>query len=83
MRELLAQSKEKLKCLTTEHRELHGSVSKVGKTIDRNFVSDLSQTTKTDVMLEERNVHLLNKVIAQHFYRNGMNDVADTLVQVT
>ncbi|KAG4072618.1 hypothetical protein HA402_004707 [Bradysia odoriphaga] len=81
LRELLATSKEKLRRLTTEHRELHGFVSKVGKTIDRNFVSDLSSTTKTDVLLEEHNIHLLNKVIAQHFYRQGMDDVADSLVQ--
>lgn len=82
LRDLLAKSKEKLRRLTTDHREVHGSVSKVGKTIDRNFVSDLSSTTKTDVLLEEHNIHLLNKVIAQHFYRQGMDDVADTLVQV-
>lgn len=82
LRDLLAKSKEKLRRLQTDHRELHGSVSKVGKTIDRNFVSDLSSTTKTDVLLEERNIHLLNKVIAQHFYRQGMEDVADTFVRV-
>lgn len=82
LRDLLAKSKEKLRRLTTDHRDLHGSVSKVGKTIDRNFVSDLSSTTKTDVLIEDRNIHLLNKVIAQHFYRQGMDDVADTLVQV-
>lgn len=82
LRDLLAKSKEKLRRLTTDHRDLHGSVSKVGKTIDRQFVSDLSSTTKTDVLLEERNIHLLNKVIAQHFYRQGMDDVADTLVEV-
>lgn len=82
VRDLLAQSKEKLRRLTTEHRELHGFVSKVGKAIDRNFVSDLSSTTKTDVLLEDHNIHLLNKVIAQHFYRQGMDDVADSLVQV-
>lgn len=82
LRELLATSKEKLRRLTAEHRELHGFVSKVGKTIDRNFVSDLSSTTKTDVLLEDHNIHLLNKVIAQHFYRQGMDDVADSLIQV-
>lgn len=82
MRDLLANSKEKLRRLTTEHRDVHASVSRVGKTIDKNFVSDLSSTTKTDVLLEDRNIHLLNKVIAQHFYRQGMDDVAETLIQV-
>ncbi|KAJ6646874.1 E3 ubiquitin-protein ligase RMND5A [Pseudolycoriella hygida] len=81
LRDLLAKSREKLRRLTTDHRDIHTSVSKVGKTIDRNFISDLSLTTKSDVMLEERNVHLLNKVIAQHFYRQGKDDIADTLVK--
>lgn len=81
LRDVLAKSKEKLQRLTTDHRELHSSVSKVGKGVDRNFVSDLSSTTRNDVMVHERNIQLLNKVIAQHFYRQGMDDVADIVIQ--
>lgn len=82
LRDALSKAKEKLQRLTTDHRDLHGTVSKVGKAVDRNFVSDLSSTTRTDVLVHERNIQLLNKVIAQHFYRQGMDDVADTLVKV-
>lgn len=78
---VLARSKEKLQRLTSEHRDLHGTVSKVGKAIDRNFVCDLSSTARNDVLVHERNVQLLNKVIAQHFYRQGMDDVADSIIQ--
>lgn len=81
LRDALAKAKEKLQRLTTDHRDLHGTVSKVGKAIDRNFVSDLSSTTRTDVLVHEENIQLLNKVIAQHFYRQGMDDVADTLIK--
>lgn len=77
----LAKAKEKLQRLTTDHRDLHGAVSKVGRTIDRNFVSDFSSTTRNDVMMHEQNIHLLNKVIAQHFQRNNMEDVAATLIK--
>lgn len=77
----LAKAKEKLQRLTTEHRDLHGAVSKVGKTIDRNFVSDFSSTTRTDVLVHEQNIQLLNKVIAQHYQRNNMNEVAATLIK--
>lgn len=82
LRDLLTKSKEKLRRLNTDHRDLHSSVSRVGKTIDRHFKADLSTATKTDVLLEEQNIRMLNKIIAQHFYRQGMDDVADTLVQV-
>lgn len=68
--------------MTTEHRDLHGTVSKVGKSIDRNFVSDFSSTSRTDVLLYPKNMDLLNKVIAQHFYRQGMDDVAKLIIKV-
>lgn len=77
----LAKAKEKLHRLTTDHRDLHGAVSKVGKTIDRNFVSDFSSTTRNDVLVHEQNIQLLNKVVAQHFQRNNMDEVAATLIK--
>lgn len=76
----MAKSKEKLQRLASDHREVHAVVSKVGKAIDRNFVSDLSSTTRNDVLVHDRNIQLLNKVIAQHFYRQGMDDVADVVI---
>lgn len=81
LHDALAKAKEKLHRLTTDHRDLHGAVSKVGKTIDRNFVSDFSSTTRNDVLVHEQNIQLLNKVIAQHFQRNNMDDVAATLIR--
>lgn len=80
LRDALANTKEKLQRITTDHRDLHSTVSKVGKTIDRNFVSDYSSTTRTDVLTHEQNIQLLNKVIAQHLHRNNLDDVAATLV---
>lgn len=79
LRDALSKTKEKLQRLTTDHRDLHGTVSKVGKTIDRNFVSDFSSTTRNDVLVQEQNIQLLNKVIAQHLHRNNLDDVAATL----
>lgn len=79
----VAQAKDTLTNLAKEHRDLHGFVSKVGKSIDRNFTSDFTSTARTDALANEENVQLLNKVIAQHFYRQGMDDVADTLIKVS
>lgn len=77
----IANAKDKLQRLTTDHRDLHGTVSKVGKAIDRNFVGDFTATSRNDVFQSDRNVVLLNKIMAQHFYRQGMDDVADTLIR--
>lgn len=81
LNDALTKTKDKLHRLTTEHRDLHGTVSKVGKAIDRNFVPDFTATSRTDAFQTERNVMLLNKIMAQHFYRQGMDDVADTLIK--
>lgn len=82
LKDAVARAKEKVHNLTISHRDLHGTVSKVGKAIDRNFVSDFATTSTTlDVFAKQQNIELLNKIIAQHFYRQGMDDVADTLIK--
>ena len=69
--------------LATEHRELHSTVSKVGKAIDRNFIADFASTSREDVFSGTEKTHLLNQVICQHFYRQGMLDIADELAAVS
>lgn len=63
-----------------DHRDLHGSVSKVGKAIDRNFTADFTSITRHDLFQNERNIKLLDKNIAQHFFRQGITDVAESLL---
>lgn len=82
LKDALTSDKEKLQKLTADHRDLHGTVSKVGKAIDRNFESDFTATTRNDVFATDRNVQLLNTIIAQHFFRQGMEDVAKNLIKV-
>ncbi|XP_073835348.1 required for meiotic nuclear division 5 protein souji [Musca autumnalis] len=79
--EALQKTNEKLQRLSSEHRELHGAVSKVGKVIDRNFISDFTATTRTDALQDEENIMLLNKVMAKHYCRQGMDDVAQLLIK--
>ncbi|XP_060844989.1 E3 ubiquitin-protein ligase RMND5A-like [Rhopalosiphum padi] len=77
---LIHKSKEKTQKLAIEHRELHSTVSKVGKAIDRNFVSDFDATCKVDIFDDPKNATFLNYIICQHFYRQGDLDIADELV---
>ncbi|KAJ9579561.1 hypothetical protein L9F63_004746 [Diploptera punctata] len=81
LRQAMNKIREAVQRLATDHRDLHSTVSKVGKAIDRNFVSDFASTSREDVFSGTDKVQLLNQVICQHFYRQGMLDIADELAQ--
>lgn len=82
---VLSQCAKKVKDVVTaiaaEHRDLHGTVSKVGKAIDKNFVSDFSTTSNEEVFNASENARLLNRVISEHFLRQGMLDIAEELIK--
>ena len=65
--------------VASEHRDLHSSVSKVGKAIDRNFVSDFDCTSREDVFSGQSKSSLLTEVILQHLYREGKLEIGETL----
>jgi len=63
------------------HRDLHLSVSRVGKAVDRNFVSDYDSTSRDDIFTSPEQATMLNQVILQHFYRQGQLEIAETLAK--
>lgn len=66
-----------------EHRDTHACVSRVGKAIDRSFVGELSGAAPRDALFSApENRHLLDRAVAQHLYRQGLDCVADVVVQV-
>ncbi|CAO1361547.1 unnamed protein product [Diamesa tonsa] len=81
LKDAIQRSKLKLQQFCVEHRDLHGTVSKVGKSIDRNFCGDFTAVTRHDLFESERNIKLLNENIVQHFFRMGMDDIAETLIR--
>lgn len=62
--------------ISTEHKELHVTISKFGKTIDKSFTID---TFKPEGIPLESNA--LNEVIAQHFFRQGKFDLGEMFIQ--
>lgn len=80
VKQVLDKVKDNLSRLTTDHKDLHGNVSKVGKSIDRNFMSDYSTTDREDVFRDPNNTVLLNRIITQHLYYEGMDEIADTFI---
>lgn len=83
LQQAMTKVKETVSRLATDHRDLHSTVSKVGKAIDRNFVADFAATSREDVFSSPQKIELLNKVICQHFCRQGLHDVADELAKVS
>lgn len=81
LRNVIKRSKLKLQQIAALHRSLHLNVSKVGKAIDRNFTPDYHSIAPIDLFECDKYLEILNQVIAEHFYRQGMNDVADTLIR--
>ena len=66
---------------STEHRDLHGTVSKVGKAIDRNFVSDFASVANETLYDEPEKRSILNRAIVEHFLRQGQVDIANELIR--
>uniref|UniRef100_A0A8C4R9L0 Required for meiotic nuclear division 5 homolog B n=1 Tax=Eptatretus burgeri TaxID=7764 RepID=A0A8C4R9L0_EPTBU len=64
--------------LASDHKDIHGSVSKVGKAIDR---TDVSSVAMEGVFNSSERQQLLNRVLVEHLLRQGMLDVAETLSQ--
>jgi len=67
--------------IATDHRDLHSTVSKVGKAIDRNFVPDFDSTSREDVFSGPTKENLLHEVVLQHLYRQGQLVIAESLAQ--
>lgn len=82
---IIAQNSKKIKdtisCLSQEHKDLHSSVSKVGKAVDRNFVSDFGAVVNENALKGDQKKRLINEVICEHFLRQGMLDIAEQLIQ--
>lgn len=72
--------KETTNKVALEHKELHTYVSKIGKSIDRNFASDFTGTTQEDIFTGKAS-DLLNEAIAEHLLRQGQVGIADQLIQ--
>ena len=66
---------------SSEHRDIHSSVSRVGKAIDKNFISDYVCVGNETLFEKEENGTILNKVIIEHFLRQGNSDIAEKLIQ--
>ncbi|XP_002741553.1 E3 ubiquitin-protein ligase RMND5A-like [Saccoglossus kowalevskii] len=76
----LQKVKDSVTCIGTNHKDLHSSVSKVGKAIDRNFMPDINALGQESKFETPEKIHLINEVVCEHFFRKGMLDIAEQLI---
>ncbi|XP_063538508.1 E3 ubiquitin-protein ligase RMND5A isoform X1 [Cydia strobilella] len=79
--ELAASIKQNVANLSTDHRELHATVSRVGKSIDRHFIADYASVApKAESFCNDANRPIMEQAIAQHLYRQGLEEAGDAFV---
>ncbi|XP_036096059.1 E3 ubiquitin-protein transferase RMND5B isoform X3 [Molossus molossus] len=74
--------KDTVQKLALDHKDIHSSVSRVGKAIDRNFDSEICGVVSDAVWDSwEKQQHILQMAIVEHLYQRGMLSVAEELCQ--
>ncbi|XP_054167491.1 E3 ubiquitin-protein ligase RMND5A-like [Oppia nitens] len=78
---VIKKTRNTISQFSSEHRDIHASVSRIGKVIDKNFVYDYSSVNNEAVFENPANVNILNQVIVEHFLRQGMLEIAEQLTK--
>ncbi|XP_071468168.1 E3 ubiquitin-protein transferase RMND5B isoform X4 [Marmota flaviventris] len=74
--------KDTVQKLASDHKDIHSSVSRVGKAIDRNFDSEICGVVSDAVWdSREKQQQILQLAIVEHLYQQGMLSVAEELCQ--
>jgi len=77
------QMKLAVKDMSNEHRRWHSDVSRVGKTIDKNFIADYTEASNRKAFKTEQEKEILNKIICMHLYRDSKWEVAEEFLKET
>ncbi len=60
-------------------KDVNLAVSKYGKMLDKAFCTDIAKAYRE----AEFDGHLINEIVAVHFYRQGLFDLGDCFIQET
>ncbi|XP_053321611.1 E3 ubiquitin-protein transferase RMND5B isoform X2 [Spea bombifrons] len=73
--------RETVQKVASDHKEMHSSVSRVGKAIDRNFDPDVCAVVSEGVWESRNKQQLLYSAIMEHLFQQGLPTVAEELSQ--
>jgi archaellum component FlaC len=66
-----------------KHKDLHGSISKIGKTIDKCFQSDFGNVPIFELFDKPEKLKLIYMIICEDLYRQGRMSIAQKLIEET
>jgi hypothetical protein len=66
-----------------KHKDLHGSISKIGKTIDKCFPSDFGNVPIFELFDKPEKLKLIYMIICEDLYRQGRLSIAQKLIEET
>jgi len=69
-----------IKDISNEHKQCHSDVSRIGRTIDKNFIPDYTETSNTNAFKTDHEKEILNKIICKHLYRDSKWEVAEEFI---
>lgn len=64
----ILQMKLAIKDISNEHRRWHSDVSRVGKTIDKNFIADYTEASNRKAFKTDNEKEILNKIICRYAF---------------
>ncbi|MEE6479915.1 hypothetical protein FKM82_012410 [Ascaphus truei] len=73
--------RETVQRLASDHKDIHSSVSRVGKAIDRNFESEACAVVSNGAWESREKQQLIHSAIMEHLYQQGLLNVAEELSQ--
>jgi hypothetical protein len=81
LNQCIKKIKDTVARLSSDHKDVHGMVSKVGKAIDKNFTTDFNSIYVDGAFDSEESTKDINRVVCEHFLRQGQLDIAESLIE--
>ncbi len=76
----VAKMKAAAQAIVNEHKELHASISKIGKAVDKNFIAPDESLMEVDFMQDPQKKQLVHQVLCDYLLRQGQLDTVRNLI---
>jgi len=80
-KQLKTTVKSLTKDISDKHKDLHGTISKIGKTIDKCFQSDFGNVPIIELFDTPEKFKLIYMIICEDLYRQGRMSIAEKLIE--
>ena len=77
----LTKLKSVAQSIANDHKELHSTICKVGKSIDKNFVPQDGNLLNVGFLQDQNKKKMVHQVMCDYFIRQGNLEVAKSLIE--